>query len=76
MSKAEAYKIVLEDIMNTGCGFFVGSFDAKNGNKHFMYGIETVMELIALNSSKEDYKKFCEIFSENFQKSLDKAEQK
>ena len=35
----EAYRIVLNDILNNGCGMFVGKYNAKNGSAEFMYGI-------------------------------------
>ena len=75
MNKAEAYKIVLDDIMNDGPSMFMGTFDAKNGDKAFMFGIETVMEMIAYNASEQDYFDFDKIFTKNFMESLDKAKQ-
>lgn len=68
-----AYKLVYNDMVKTG-GLFVGRFDAKNGNKEFMYGIGTVMEFIALNASEQTYDEFEKIWLENFEKSLDKSE--
>ena len=67
-----AYKIVYDDIVNSGVGLFTGNFDSKNGNKNFMYGICTVMEFIAYNASEQDYDDFEEIWYKNFTKSLDK----
>ena len=67
-----AYKIVYNDILNSGVGLFTGNFDSKNGNKNFMYGIYTVVEFIAYNASEQDYNDFEEIWLENFMKSLDK----
>ena len=68
----DAYKIVYDDIVNSGVGLFTGNFDSKNGNKIFMYGICTVMEFIAYNASEQDYNDFGGIWLENFMKSLDK----
>ena len=68
-----AYKLVYNDMVKCG-GLFVGQFDAKNGNKEFMYGIGTIMEFIALNAGEEIYDDFEKIWSENFEKSLDKSE--
>lgn len=68
-----AYKLVYNDMVKCG-GLFVGQFDAKNGNKKFMYGIGTIMEFIALNAGEEIYDDFEKIWSENFEKSLDKSE--
>lgn len=68
-----AYKIVYNDMVKCG-GLFVGRFDAKNGNKDFMYGIGTTMEFIALNVDEQTYDEFEKLWSENFEKSLDKSE--
>lgn len=68
-----AYKIVYNDMVKCG-GLFVGRFDAKNGNKDFMYGIGTIMEFIALNVDEQTYDEFEKLWSENFEKSLDKSE--
>lgn len=73
MTKQEAYNIVYNDIINGGVSFFTGTFDATNGSKQFMYGIETVMDYIAFCSGEDDYENFQNIWAENFQKSLDKA---
>ena len=55
MTKQEAYKIVYNDILNRDIGLFLGRFDAKNGDPKFIYGINTVMEFIALKKKKKDY---------------------
>lgn len=68
-----AYRLVYNDMVKCG-GLFVGRFDAKNGNKKFMYGIGTIMEFIALNAGEEIYDDFEKIWSENFIESLDKSE--
>ena len=44
---------------------FIGKYDAKNGNKKFMYGIGTVMEFIANEISEETYEKFYDKFLKN-----------
>lgn len=67
-----AYKLVYNDILNSGVGLFTGSFDSKNGNKNFMHGIHTVMEFIAYKASEQDYDDFEEIWYKNFTKSIDK----
>ena len=71
MIKQEAYKIVYNDILNRGIGLFLGQFDAKNGKPEFMYGISTLMDFIAYESSEKDYDDFQKIWFENFQKSID-----
>ena len=68
-----AYKLVYDDMVKSS-GLFVGKFDAKNGNKEFMYGIGTVMEFIALSAGEQTYDEFEKIWFENFEKSLDKSE--
>ena len=73
MTKQEAYKIVYNDILNRGIGLFLGQFDAKNGKPEFMYGISTLMDFIAYQSSEKDYDDFQIIWFENFQKSIDNA---
>ena len=73
MTKQEAYKIVYNDILNRDIGLFLGRFDAKNGKPEFMYGISTLMEFIACESSEKDYDDFQKIWFENFQKSIDNA---
>lgn len=72
MEKAEIYKTVLEDLVE--CPMFLGVYDAKNGSEQFMYGVQTVMEFIAYNCGEEIYNEFEEIFLENLQKSVDKAQ--
>lgn len=66
----DAYKMVLKDMVKNGPGFFVGKYDATNGNKHFMYGIETVMEFISYKAEQED---FDNLFLENLGKSEKRA---
>ena len=68
-----AYKLVYDDMVKSS-GLFVGKFDAKNGNKKFMYGIGSVMEFIALSAGEQTYDDFEKIWFENFEKSLDKSE--
>ena len=69
----EAYKIVLDDILNSGCGLMIGEYDAKNGSPQFMYGISTVMEYIAYKVSEEEGNNFSELFTKNLIKSEEKA---
>lgn len=49
-----------------------GFYDAKNGLEPFMYGIQTVMEYIAINDSEDTYEKFSEMFTKNIVKSKEK----
>lgn len=74
MTKQDAYRIVYNDILNRDIGLFVGRFDVKNGNPHFMSGISTVMEFLALECSEADYEDFQKIWFNNYQKSIDKVD--
>ena len=68
----DAYRIVYNDILNNECGLMVGTYDAKNGNEDFMYGIATVMEWIAYHVSEADGEAFSELFIKNMIKSEEK----
>lgn len=72
----KAYQIVYLDMVNSGCGLFVGRYDAMNGDEHFMYGISTVMEYIAHQVSEEDGYNFSEMFNNNLIESKKKASEK
>lgn len=65
MSIQEAYKIVYEDMMNSGCHLLQGHYDAKNGNEKYMLGVNMVMEFIAYKVSDENGDKFSEMFYKN-----------
>lgn len=69
----EAYRIVLNDILNNGCGMFVGNYDAKNGSAEYMYGISAVMEHIAYNICDEQGDDFSNLFIKNMIASEQKA---
>lgn len=61
----DAYRIVFNDMMNSGCGLLVGQYDAKNGKEDFMHGIATVMEWIAYRVSDEQGDDFSDLFVKN-----------
>ena len=63
----EASKIVLSKLKK--CDLFCGKYDARNGNPHFMYGISTVMEVIASYAGDEEFK---DMFLKNMIDSEDK----
>lgn len=63
MNKAEAYKIVFEDLKKYP--LYNGSYDAKHGNEHFMFGIANVMEYITLKISDEVHDEFINKFYNN-----------
>lgn len=65
----KAYQIVLENLKQTP--LFCGKYDALNGNINFMYGIRTVMEIIAFNAG--EFENFESKFSENLLDSLIKS---
>lgn len=69
----DAYRIVYNDILNSGCGLMVGEYDAKNGSEQFMFGISTVMEWIAYRVSEADGDAFSEMFTKNLVESEKKA---
>ena len=55
------------------CGLFCGRYDAKNGSKKFMYGINTVMEYLAYLVSEEFGEQIDSEFLENMKKSEESA---
>ena len=61
----EAYRVVLNDILNNGCGMFAGNYDASNGSAEFMHGILAVMEYIAYNICDEQGDDFSNMFIKN-----------
>lgn len=77
MNKEEAYKIVYDDIIVNGPNLFQGVYDAKNGNTHFIYGIATVMEYIAIKTGNDekDWDDFQDLFFKNMEESESKAMQ-
>ena len=60
-----AYRIVLEDIINNGANLMIGKYDAKNGNKEFMYGILTVMKWLAYKTNDDIGDMFFDLFTMN-----------
>ena len=55
------------------CEVFCGKYDARNGNKHYMYGISTVMEVIANYAGDEGFE---DMFLENMTKSEERYSDK
>jgi hypothetical protein len=53
-SKKESYNLVFDDLISNYGGLLRGTYDAKNGNEAFMYGILTVLEIIAYNAGGEE----------------------
>lgn len=73
MTIAQAYQIVLRDIVDKDCGLLVGRFDARYREKSFMCGVLTTMEYLANMAGPDTEKKFMALFEKNFLESLDKA---
>lgn len=71
--KQKAYQTVFRDMMLNGTDMFKGKYDAKNGSKKFMSGIQTVMEYIALNADGE---KSFQVFSDMFTRNMVECEQR
>ena len=69
----EAYRIVLNDILNNGCEMFAGIYDAKYGSTEYMYGISAVMECIAYSICDEQGDDFSNLFIKNMIASEQKA---
>jgi hypothetical protein len=69
----DAYRIVFNDMMNSGCGLLVGKYNAKNSNEKYMFGVDTVMEWIAYKVSEAQGDDFSELFTKNMVESQKKA---
>ena len=65
-----AYRIVLNDMKNSGCGLLVGKYDAENGDEKFMHGILTVMEWIAYKVGDSERDEFSDLFAKNIAESV------
>lgn len=65
------YAMVFKDLLDIP--LFKGKYDAAHGNKHFMYGIATVMEAIACRISSDIYDEFVNTFTNNMVKSEEEA---
>lgn len=74
MIKRVAYWIVFKDL--TKNGMFNGTYDARDGNANFMYGISIVMEQIAYNVSTKIGDEFASNFTDNMIFSEEKAKRK
>ena len=69
--KEEAFLYVLNELKK--CELFVGKYDAKNGNEHFMNGIACVMESIAYHAGEDIGDEFSDEFTRNLIASEDLA---
>ena len=68
-------KAILKNIFKElkKCGLFVGKYDAKHGNEHYMYGINSVMECLAYMIDEKYGDNFSKEFVENMLTSEEKA---
>lgn len=75
MSKTvdDAYRIVFNDMMNSGCGMLVGEYDAENGSEQYMHGVALVMEWIAYRVSDAQGDDLSDLFVKNMLISEQKA---
>lgn len=71
MTREEMIRNLVEEMSE--CGIFVGKYDAKHGNRRYMYGIYTVMEWLAYKVSEEYGDEFSDTFFGNMHDSEDKA---
>lgn len=70
----KAYHVVFRDIMLHGPDMFKGVYDASHdGTDKFMYGIQTVMEYIAIKDGEDQYERFSNMFTGNIVKSKEKV---
>lgn len=70
--KKAMLKEVIDELMAMS-GILNGTYDAKNGNEHFMYGVSTVLTALAFNVSEEYADEVEEIFFKNMEKSQEKV---
>ena len=72
----KAYEMVLRDMMESECGLFVGKYDAENGNKSYMLGIQVVMCWIAYHVNEATGEEFSSQFINNLILSEEKTYKK
>lgn len=70
--KKAMLKEVIDELMAMP-GIFNGTYDAKNGNEHFMYGVSTVLTALAFKISEEYADEVEETFFKNMKKSQKKV---
>jgi len=63
MAQEEMIKKLIEEMSE--CGLFIGKYDAKYGDKYFMYGVQTVMEYLSYKVSDEYGDNFSSMFLKN-----------
>lgn len=70
--KKAMLKEVIDELMATS-GILNGTYDARNGNEHFMYGVSTVLTALAFKISEEYADEVEETFFKNMEKSQKKV---
>jgi hypothetical protein len=73
MTEDDAFYIVFKDLTKDE-GLFTGRYDARYGNKHYMYGINSVMEYIAYRVGEDCFNAFNKHFTNNMIKSEEAKE--
>ncbi len=61
----DAYLLVLEDLMENGSSILQGRYDAEQGNRVYMYGVQYVMETVAHKADEQLGNLFAELFMRN-----------
>ena len=67
----ETLKNIFEELKK--CELFIGKYDARNGDKNFMYGVSSVMECLAYMIDGKYGDDFSKEFIENILTSEEKA---
>lgn len=70
MNEKEAFQIVLNKLKE--CELLCGKYDARNGSEYFMYGVSTVMEIIANYAGDNEFE---DMFLKNMIESEEKNEE-
>ena len=73
MTEDDAFYIVYKDLTKDE-GLFTGRYDAKNGSKQYMHGINSVMEYIAYRVGEDCLDAWVDRFAKNMIESQEKAE--
>lgn len=68
-----AYSKVYRDMILHGPDFFRGVYDAQNGSKNFMFGVQTVMEFITSRISDVTQDAYTDMFVKNVIRCEEKA---
>lgn len=72
MTEDDAFYIVFKDLTKDE-GLFTGRYDAKNGSRQYMHGINSVMEYIAYKVGEDCLDAWVDRFAKNMIESQEKA---